>query len=170
MHRLSSTAIHECMKELTPKSIFILCLFALTVGCSDRKVLQEIPFEIRGVWVGMYSDPEVSLIIERGELIVINREHPAFLCKAEEIVSYKAGWILQERKTAVICDKASTDNDQKEDKKLGIITPAEYRKTFYFSVPNKLGAISVSHTKFMSRGWSGSEGTYEWDLDDFYKR
>ena len=160
--------ISKIMNKNNYVSTFILCVLVLLVGgCTDRKVLPGIPSEIQGDWVGLYSDPEILLIINKGMINVIIREYPSFLCRAEEIVSYKAGWVFKVKRVAVICDKESTDIDQKE---FGIIAPDNYRKTIYLSVPNELGEITASHTKYMSKGWSGSEGTYKWDLDDFYKK
>lgn len=152
------------LKLLSLTVIFTACL----CGCNNTAVLSSIPEELRGTWHSQYSDLVKTMRID-GRSVTISSENGSYTCQAEELVAYNSGFFSSRRMLSVVCDRTSTDHDQEFERSTGLNAPDDYRKRYRISFPKDKGQINVSETKWMSQGWSGSEGVYEWVVDDFYR-
>lgn len=143
-------------------------LALLLVGCNSRVELPAIPDDFRGVWRGIYSEEDLMMQVGASTL-VLAAEGDRDLCKAEKIVTFETGFLHRKKMLAVVCDGASTMQDQELERSINLEAPDDYRKTYYLSFSEGTREISVDHTKWMSKGWSDSEGVYRWKLGDFYR-
>ena len=142
-------------------------LLFLLQGCTYSQNIDSIPSLFRGLWNSQYTS-EILLEIESSSIKIIYTESVT-ACRAEKLATIKKSVFLSNLELVVICDKRSTDGDQKSDRELGTVAPPDYRKTIYITYPNETGIIEVRETKWMSKGWEGSEGVYEWQVDIFTK-
>lgn len=149
--------------------IATLLFVNFVAGIGKRKELSSVPTEFQGAW----RDPEgqQSMVI-RADSISLTTNGDSESYRVEECIYYQDGIlflsnIFGERKFAIICDRESS---LREIDKSKLSPPDDYRKTFYFSMVDENGEAKVEETRFMSKGYSGSEGEYTWLIGYFSRR
>ena len=140
-------------------------VFLASTGC-DRVELRSIPPPFVGNWVGGFEQPE-RLIIRPSNIVWITPDKRQG-CLVKRVVSYQTSLLIKTNRLAVICNARSTKKDQAWWLQKGVIAPSDYRKQYFITFPDLQGYITVSETRHMSKGLSGSEGVYEWGVGEFF--
>ena len=149
--------------------IVVVTLFAANIAASfvRREERPIVPTILLGKWRG--SEGEATLDV-REKQVIVRKGSRRHICNLGNVILYYDGaflsYLFGEQKIAVACDKDSTRRYQST---IDFRAPDDYRKAYYFSVPDVSGWIHVEETVYMSKGYDDSEGTYVWTLSHFYR-
>lgn len=144
-------------------TLVVTNIAASFVRREERPVVPEV---LLGKWRG--SEGEATLDVRQKDVLV-RKNNKRHVCDVDEVVIYYEGpflgYLFGDRKFAVLCDKTSTKEYQTS---IDFQAPADYRKAYYFTVPDVTGLIYVEETVYMSKGYEDSEGSYVWTVGYFY--
>ena len=135
-------------------AVISLLLAEFVAGYMKREVLIDIPSEFIGIWQDT-EDNKTMAVSENGLILTI--EDSQLECNSQEVVIYYDGasplsYLFGEKKLAVSCDERSTVLSQYESE---IIPPTDYRKTFYFSYPERSKFIVVDESRYLDTLYDG---------------